>query len=187
MSHKAFFYGTLMSPPILHRVISPPNSNPSLSTIYHPSLTSHPALLPSHTRHKVLHADYPAVLPSPLPSSCVRGVLVSGLTDGDLWRLDVFEGSEYERRKVKVRLLARDGKAGERKGEEQVGEQQRIHGKEQADGELGEEVEAETYIWTAGASRLDAEEWDFDEFVREKMARWLGGGVDADSGFRGMS
>jgi hypothetical protein len=50
----------------------------------------------------------------------------------------------------------------------------------------GEEVEAETYIWIAGAPRLEAEEWDFAEFAREKMKRWVGTEAgDTDEGFQG--
>jgi len=41
--------------------------------------------------------------------------------------------------------------------------------------EKQEELEAETYIWIAGQHRLEDKEWDFDEFVREKMWRWAPG------------
>ena len=75
---------------------------------------------------------------------------MSGLTDGDLWRLDIFEGDEYERRKVKVRIL-------------EVGV-----------GVSEEEVEVETYVWVAGEEGLEEGEWDFEEFTREKMGRWVG-------------
>jgi hypothetical protein len=113
----------------------------------------------------VKNADYPAILPN--TDSTVRGTLVSGLTDGDIWRLDIFEGSEYARRKVRVKIL------------------DDAHG-----GVEGEEVEAETYIWISGRHRLEDEEWDFDEFVREKMGRWVGGTQEeeeeADEGFKGM-
>lgn len=48
-----------------------------------------------------------------------------------------------------------------------------------------EEVEAETYIWVAGADRLEPEEWDFSEFVRDKMKRWVGNDAAAtDDGFQ---
>lgn len=116
--------------------------------------------------------DYPAIVPSPsrLPSpssghgggiegneyingdskeegGCVRGVWVEGLTDGDMWRLDIFEGGEYERRRVVCRIL------GEGEGD----------------------VEAETYVWREGEVGLEGGEWDFEEFRREKMGRWVGG------------
>ncbi|KAH7413902.1 AIG2-like family-domain-containing protein [Phaeosphaeria sp. MPI-PUGE-AT-0046c] len=163
MSHTAFFYGTLMAPPVLHRVIW---GSPTPPTAAHASLLRiQPAILHAHQRHKVKHADYPAILPTPSsPSSSVRGTLVEGLTDGDIWRLDIFEGGEYARRKVHVRVL----------------EQQENGSNAEAD-----EVEAETYIWTAGADRLEADEWDFAEFVRDKMGRWVGSeGVQVDEGFK---
>ena len=67
-------------------------------------------------------------------------------------RLDVFEGDQYERVKVKCRLLA----------EESVEEH-------------GEVVEAETYVWETGMEGLEEGEWDFEEFRREKLRRWVGG------------
>lgn len=140
----AFFYGTLMAPAVLHRVIH----GTSTPLPYQSSLvTIRPALLPSFQRHKVLHADYPAIIPANRSAS-VRGTLVTGLTEGDIWRLDIFEGYEYERRKVRVRVLDREMEV--------------------------EEVEAEVYVWVAGKQRLESSEWDFDEFVREKMGRWIG-------------
>jgi hypothetical protein len=107
-------------------------------------------------RRRVKGADYPAVTPSSEENE-VRGTLVTGLTDGDVWRLDIFEGSEYERRDVRVMVLGKEG----------------------------EEVEAQTYIWVAGEQRLEAQEWDFEHFVREKMGRWVGEEVE-DEGFKGM-
>jgi hypothetical protein len=39
----------------------------------------------------------------------------------------------------------------------------------------GEEtVQAETYIWIASEDRLAKEEWNFEEFVKEKLSRWTG-------------
>jgi hypothetical protein len=169
MSHTAFFYGTLMAPPVLHRVIWGSQTPP---TPTHASLLRiRPAILHAHQRHKVKHADYPAILPTSTPST-VRGTLVEGLTDGDIWRLDIFEGSEYERRKVEVRVLD-----GEGTGDLSQPEEKNVE---------GAGFEAETYIWIAGAQRLEAEEWDFSEFVRDKMKRWVGKeGAEADEGFQG--
>jgi gamma-glutamylcyclotransferase (GGCT)/AIG2-like uncharacterized protein YtfP len=144
-AHTAFFYGTLMAPQVLHRVChgSTSPSNPIYAT-HNFKIT--PAILPGHRRHRVKNADYPAVLPN--SESTVRGTCVSGLTDADVWRLDLFEGDEYKRVKVRCRLLV-DGKD-----------------------EGGEEVEVETYVWTAGEERLEAKEWDFEEFRREKLKFW---------------
>ncbi|KAF2754671.1 hypothetical protein EJ05DRAFT_479112 [Pseudovirgaria hyperparasitica] len=154
-SHSAFFYGTLMAPAVLHRVIHG-SSNPQ--PWQRDLLTIRPAMLYGHHRHRVAHADYPAVIPSSEPKACVRGTLVTGLTEGDLWRLDIFEGDEYERRNIRAKILVEE------------------------DGESVEtdEVEAQTYIWIAGESLLDETEWDFDEFVRDKMSRWVGAEGDGE-------
>lgn len=165
MSHTAFFYGTLMAPPVLHRVIWGSQTPP---TPAHASLLSiRPAILHAHQRRHVKGADYPAVIPS-TQNSEVRGALVEGLTDGDIWRLDIFEGDEYKRKDVKVRVLESTGRAGD-------AEHQDVEGKE---------VSAQTYIWIAGEHRLESEEWDFDHFVKEKMSRWVGREA-ADEGFQG--
>ncbi|KAL5464995.1 hypothetical protein PMIN07_004226 [Paraphaeosphaeria minitans] len=175
--HTAFFYGTLMAPPVLHRVIWGQSTPP---TPAHASLLHiRPAILHAHQRRQVRHADYPAVLPSS-PSSSVRGTLVTGLTDGDIWRLDIFEGDMYERRKVHVRYLEQKDSATD-EGEGGMGD---LTAKEE-DNIEGEEVEAETYIWVAPASHLQDEEWDFGEFVRDKMKRWVGReAAEMDDGFQ---
>lgn len=91
-----------------------------------------------------------------------------------MWRLDVFEGGEYERRGVRVSVdvdVEEEGEGGEGSSSVTAAVQER---------------EAETYIWVAGAHRLDPDEWDFDEFVREKMERWVGRDAAVmDEGFRG--
>ncbi|KAF2689021.1 hypothetical protein K458DRAFT_399867 [Lentithecium fluviatile CBS 122367] len=180
--HTAFFYGTLMAPPVLHRVIW---GQPEPPTPAHASLLKiRPAILHAHQRHKVRHADYPAVLPSSSFDASVRGTLVQGLTDGDIWRLDIFEGSEYARRKVSVRVLDGDGEPagrGKVQGEGGMGD---VSLPPSANVE-GEEVEAETYIWIAGAKRLEKKEWDFAEFVRDKMGAWVGReAAETDEGFQ---
>jgi gamma-glutamylcyclotransferase (GGCT)/AIG2-like uncharacterized protein YtfP len=180
MSHTAFFYGTLMAPQVLHRVIWGSQTPP---TSAHASLLKvRPAILHAHQRRKVKHADYPAVLPAHA-SSTVRGTLVEGLTDGDIWRLDIFEGSEYARQKVKVRILEEktdNGKIG--------GDGMGDLSQKEEDNIEGPEVEAETYIWTAGADNLEESEWDFAEFVREKMKWWVGKeAAEVDEGFQGRA
>lgn len=150
--HTAFFYGTLMAPQVLHRVCHG-TANPSAAALA-ARLKTQPAVLHGYRRHRVLHADYPAILPE--RGSAVRGTLVRGLTDGDIWRLDIFEGDEYERKSVRARVL------------ETVGD-------EKGDGNVeGAELEAETYVWIAGADQLEDREWDFAEFQVEKMGRWVG-------------
>ena len=149
-----------MAPQVLHRVCyGRPDPEPWQKAL----LTIKPALLHDYSRHKVEGCDYPAIIPvlastdnKPSTSNAVRGTLVTGLTDGDIWRLDLFEGSQYERKKVKARLLK---KVGDESGKGNV---------------EGEEVEAETYVWTAGKDELEEGEWDFGTFKREKLWMWAG-------------
>ena len=157
-----------MAPQVLHRVIygtqTPQPWQKSLTTV-------RPALLLSHRRQKVKYADYPGVLPH--PHSTVRGTFVTGLTDGDLWRLDIFEGSQYSRQKVSVRLLPENKELDDVLSEEEI----------KGSGNW-ESREAETYIWKAEPGELEDEEWDFEVFKKEKMRYWTGERQDeVDSGF----
>lgn len=142
-----------MAPSVLHRIC---HGTTTPTPLQKALLAVSPALLPLYRRHKVLHCDYPAMLPCSAPTASVRGTYVSGLTAGDLWRLDIFEGEEYERRKVRVRVLDGDG----------TGE--------------GREEEAEAYVWVAGEQNLEDAEWDFEHFCREKIGKWVGGSGNAD-------
>jgi hypothetical protein len=87
----------------------------------------------------------------------VRGTWVTGLTRDNMRTLDYFEGDDYERRKVKIRLLAQ---VGNDKGEGNV---------------EGEERVAETYIYRDEAM-LEQQEWDFEEFRRDKLRKWTRAG-----------
>lgn len=159
-----------MAPPVLHRVIygttSPEPWQKALTTVY-------PALLQNFSRHKVRYADYPGILPTSNPSSAmasdpkaplpsVRGSLVTGLLDEDVRRLDIFEGDQYTRNKVKVLVLKSN-----------VGLDQTVDEHNLFDF-VESEVEAETYVWTADPEELEKEAWDFEEFRREKMWAWVG-------------
>ena len=141
-----------MAPQVLHRVLygsTPPHASQLAA------LKIQPAILPHYTRHRVALCDYPAILASSDPRACVRGTYVQGLTAADQWRLDVFEGDQYQRVKVRPRLV-------------------------DAEDRLAEEVEAETYVWIAQKEELEDGEWDFEEFRREKMSRWTGASEEYD-------
>ena len=79
---------------------------------------------------------------------------MTGLTDGDIFRLDTFEGSEYKRIKVRVELVE----------------------------EAGKFVEASTYLYTAGEEFLEKEEWSYEEFRRDKMHRWAADSYEYQGG-----
>ena len=87
----------------------------------------------------------------------MRGTCVFGLTDADIWRLDIFEGSEYLRKKVKIKVLE-DG--------------------------LEVEVDAETYIWCGPQDGLENQEWSFDDFKAEKLHRWIGEAAEYEGEIR---
>jgi hypothetical protein len=169
-----------MAPGVLHRVI---HGTPSPEQWQRDLLTIRPALLYSHRRHRVRGAHYPAIIPNPSqPSSCVRGTLVTGLTEGDIWRLDLFEGDQYKRDTVTVSIL-----------KDTIGLDQAAPIDEgKLDEVVESEVQAQTYLWTDPISSLDPEEWDFEEFKRENMRAWMGltssddedHGLEVDEGFR---
>lgn len=98
-----------------------------------------------------MHKDYPGITPD--KDHEVRGMYVTGLTDAHMFHLDVFEGTEYERQAVKVRLLS---KVGDDKGRGNV---------------EGEEVEGEVYVFN-NTTELEDREWDFEEFRTQKMKKW---------------
>ncbi|PYI22880.1 hypothetical protein BO99DRAFT_471039 [Aspergillus violaceofuscus CBS 115571] len=206
-----FFYGTLMSPQILHRVI---HGRPDPEPWQKAYLTIQPAVLHHYRRHRVRHADYPGIVAVSVPtttprvssgtdpeeggegagskedlaeslprtgakaaaaeanSAAVRGTLVTGLTEGDVYRLDLFEGEEYTKVKVRVQVMGEgEVKGGEEEEGVRGGLETAASGPDGA--ETQKEVEALTYVWTAGRERLEEAEWDFEAFKRDKMAWWV--------------
>jgi hypothetical protein len=133
----------------------------------------------------VRDAEYPAIVPvietgdknsAPIPSSTARtsvlGTLVSGLTDGDIHRLDIFEGEEYEQKSVTVRKLQTHS---QRASGEFVEEGQLSDALDAAsEADEAEEVSAITYVWTSGEDELEDAEWDFESFKRDKLTWWAG-------------
>lgn len=142
-----------MAPQVLHRVCHG-SSRPDNPIYQSHNLKTYPAVLHNYRRHRVKHADYPAILPC--KGAKVRGAYVTGLTNEDVWRLDIFEGSQYRRDIVKAQILT---KTGDDDGTGNV---------------EGDEVEAETYVWKDSRKELEDREWDFTEFQREKMRYWVG-------------
>jgi hypothetical protein len=176
-NNTAFFYGTLMAPRVLSRVCFGPNL-PNSTTSRLSLLTFSSALLPGYRRHRVVGADYPGIIEN--ANSEVRGTLVTGLTDGDLWRLDTFEGDEYVRRKVKVNVLKQEANK-ELAKKDAVLPPPAVDSPNMGDNK----VEALTYVWIGGFGSLEPAEWDFDEFVREKMWRWVDEEGENEGEYRG--
>jgi hypothetical protein len=176
-STTAFFYGTLMSAAVLRRVIFGQKLPDSTTVRVLPA--SRPALLQDYQRHRVRGADYPAIIPQ--KGACVRGTVVTGLTEGDWWRLDTFEGEDYRRDVVKVLVKKQDSA-------DQESKEQNWETIDEKDLETqGEEILVQTYVWKTGDSFLEPREWDFEEFVREKLWRWAGAHADYEGEYEGRS
>lgn len=170
-----FFYGTLVHPKILARVIGNDGAH----------LTVQNAILPGAKLFHVIEEDYPGlVLHS---SSCVKGTLVSGLTVSDLRCLDTFEGDEYTRTSVSVipdplspvetnsSRVANVGSAPLYSILANLSKRRMDELQETATDR--DRVQAEVYRWTAGEERLQKERvWEFDQFAREKAHNWVGEG-----------
>lgn len=184
-----------MASPVLHRVCHG-TSNPEPWQTQ--DIRIRPAILHNYRRHRVLGRDYPGLVPvepeslvddsnsgeaappvdgggsdgNKAGSSSVRGTLVTGLKDADIWRLDMFEGSQYGKRTVKVRVLEDESQAGDASGNggDDKLRSNLLNAKETSE----QEVEAVTYVWTADKGILEAEEWDFQGFLRDKMHLWAG-------------
>ncbi|TFY82834.1 hypothetical protein EWM64_g1177 [Hericium alpestre] len=176
---SAFFYGTLMHPKILKRVLQNDGDH----------LTIAPAILPDHTRHHVAHADYPGVVPYTSSKilfdhdldedeKSVRGTLIAGLTQYDLYLLDVFEGDEYVRNPVPVHPLGPLtplNAATTPKVESSI--VPTSVPPLPPPSELSETVQAQTYIWCKPITQLRKELWSYETFVKENASKWIGAGA----------
>ncbi|KAF8510937.1 PLP-dependent transferase [Hysterangium stoloniferum] len=185
--HSAFFYGTLLHPEILKRVIG--NTGGHLHVA--------PAVLLDYTRHhvKTPHVqlkeswqgcDYPAIVPYESAKTffqgqltqderSVRGTVVSGLTAEDLRLLDIFEGDEYTRQTASVSLLAALTPL--------LDSIDTVISTGASLRELGDTLNVQVYVWADGLDRLVPEIWSFDVFVREKLWRWVGKGSGANGDY----
>ena len=94
MALHVFTYGSLIFAPVWQRVVRGRHAHRA-------------ARLHGFERRAVRGRTYPAIVAR--DGGSVDGMLHLDVDDGDLRRLDVFEGDEYERRTVVVRLL--DGSA----------------------------------------------------------------------------
>ncbi|CAK7216315.1 hypothetical protein SCUCBS95973_002771 [Sporothrix curviconia] len=151
-----FFYGTLMAPEVFFTVCYRNGRPPAAIANGH---VFRSAVLPGFTRHRVQNQEYPGIIEDDTPGACVRGMLVSGVTDGNQHHLDYFEGSEYERRTVEVVLdSASDDESGSKVTEGSAPTKK-------------ETAKAQVYVFKY-PNMLERREWDFDEFRREKMHKW---------------
>lgn len=140
-----FFYGTLMFPSIISRLLRRPISDPSLAQEAH---------LPGYVRLHIRERDYPAIVPIDEARTHfssnkeflevlhkedgVKGVVVTGLSGKEVALLDEWEADEYVKRVVTASV-----------------------------GPKGEEVRLWAYQWAIDeyGELLLPQIWHFDAFV----------------------
>ncbi|GLB40394.1 putative gamma-glutamyl cyclotransferase, AIG2-like [Lyophyllum shimeji] len=172
---SAFFYGTLMHPKVLQRVIQHKGAELEIC----------PAILLDYTRHRVKRAEYPGIIPYEqgralcdreleAEEKTVRGTLVTGLSQKDMEILDIFEGSEYIRRGIEVHPLGPLVKL----LEYPIDDEGLIPSKPPAlppVSGLAPPIKAETYVYDLSqVKRLEPELWSFEEFVKKNAWKWYG-------------
>lgn len=69
----------------------------------HGHFVCRPAVLFDHIRLRLRDLDYPGVVPR--QDSQVEGMLVHGISEQQMLRLDMFEGEEYQRMEVEVQEI----------------------------------------------------------------------------------
>ncbi|KAJ5223700.1 hypothetical protein N7468_008242 [Penicillium chermesinum] len=160
--HVLFFY-------VLHRVIHG-RSDPE--PWQKATLRFQPAELQGYRRHRVRGADYPAIVAS--RGSKVLGILVSGLTDGDVYRLDRFEGSEYAHERVKVQTLDQGATSDGDTAKETTDLKSALEasGAQTLADACPKLVDAVAYVWISDVENLEQVEWDFETFKRDKLSWW---------------
>ncbi|KAK7414716.1 hypothetical protein QQX98_006484 [Neonectria punicea] len=146
----AFFYGTLMAPEVFFSICYGEQNPPQAIKDMH---TFTPARLDGYCRHRVQGADYPGIVPE--KGQTVLGIYATGLTDANIYNLDCFEGSQYDKKIVEVKVLPQD--ASSTSG--------------------GLQKKALVYVFNQ-PDFLEKREWNFDEFRQEKMTNWIRGEMD---------
>lgn len=89
MIRRLFCYGTLQVPGVIRALIGRVP-------------VARPATLPDYRRGQLVRRRWPGVTPE--PGTATSGTLYEGLTARELKRLDRYEGAEYRRAAVRVRV-----------------------------------------------------------------------------------
>lgn len=95
MSRHVFTYGSLMFPDVWKPLVPRPRASVL-------------ATLSGFAREGVRGRTYPGIRPD--PQARTSGRLYLDLDDDEIARLDAFEGSEYQRETVTVRITTTDGR-----------------------------------------------------------------------------
>ncbi|KAL1412461.1 hypothetical protein Q8F55_000206 [Vanrija albida] len=172
-SFDFFFYGTLLVPAILGRVLGRDASD----------LKFQDAVLDGYTRHHVKGEDYPTIIDEKglkglgvdaaelsADDRLTRGTVVSGLTRQDVDLLDVFEGSEYKRIQAPVQTLTNPRTLADLPPALARPEQRASA--LSSDASSWGKATAWVYIWNAPIERVDPAIWNVDAFLRDKADVW---------------
>ncbi|KAF9896700.1 hypothetical protein BX616_006927 [Lobosporangium transversale] len=150
--YPCFFYGSLMDSRVLNSVTRPgPESN----------LYSVRATIEGYIRYPYHNEPYPGMIISSDKTNIVHGLLVFGHTMMDRFRLDQFEGSEYSREVLPVKVL------------------DPVPGSFNVIGQFeplspGDVISAYVYVFTGSHRNLDqTKEWDFEAFRRDHVTIWM--------------
>ncbi|TFK40393.1 hypothetical protein BDQ12DRAFT_648908 [Crucibulum laeve] len=172
-SHSGFFYGTLMHPKILKKVIKNEGEHLQFCS----------ALLLDYTRHEVMHADYPGIVPYSKGKALfdrelsqeersVRGTLVTGLTHHDMRLLNLFEGREYDLLPASVHPLSALAPVSTHSISALSIPEHPPPLPPLSD--LPPAVPCEVYVYKF-LDGLNPRLWDFEHFVRNNAWKWHGG------------
>ncbi|POO03878.1 Gamma-glutamylcyclotransferase, AIG2-like [Trema orientale] len=118
--HNVFVYGSLMADDVVRVLLK----RVPLSSL---------AFLNGFHRYSIKGRVYPAILP--VENKKVSGRVLTGITEPELYILDMFEDEEYERRIVEVSLV-----------------------------DSSERLLAHTYVWSNKDDPNLYGEWDFEEW-----------------------
>ncbi|WVR08776.1 hypothetical protein IAU60_005834 [Kwoniella sp. DSM 27419] len=179
LKFDCFFYGTLCVPACLMRVLGRKCED----------LTFQDALLEDYTRHTVKGEPYPAIINREDTISLygqadnntgskglsTRGTLVRGLSYKDISLLDIYEGTEYSRKKLPVQTLTEPAPINELPST--LSDPTSRVSAENTPPETGRQgsygkVEAWTFVWSDPLDRLEPEIWTFEEFIQSKKSAW---------------
>ncbi|CEG68643.1 hypothetical protein RMATCC62417_04860 [Rhizopus microsporus] len=142
---SVFFYGSLMSPVVLIRVLLGSGVSEQAKLEKFKSIRLRPASLKGYIRSSLKGEDYPAIVHTGKEQDKVAGILCEGLSKLDVRALDTFEGEDYLRSPVRVTV-----------DEDQT------------------TVETDVYHYVGDSTLLTYAEWTLAEFISTgKEGKWL--------------
>ncbi|CAG8450207.1 9574_t:CDS:2 [Acaulospora colombiana] len=134
-----FFYGSLMFPKVLLRVLEGGRQKDDGPIVVEEGI---PATLKGYKRLRVLGASYPALIKD--NDSETQGILIKGLTSGNVSTLDHYEGDQYTRINVEV-----------------------FPNNSRDRGQSEDLISAQTYLWISSSDFLEDQDWDKEEFEKQ--------------------